>query len=56
MKPSKVTNEIDENKQNEEYEAKKSRATRHLILIRHGQYNTGGKTDAERILTDLGES
>lgn len=29
-------------------------ATRHLILIRHGQYNTNGDTDKERILTELG--
>jgi serine/threonine-protein phosphatase PGAM5 len=29
-------------------------ATRHLILIRHGQYNLEGKTDEERILTTLG--
>lgn len=27
---------------------------RHLILIRHGQYNLNGPTDKERILTDLG--
>ena len=29
------------------------KATRHLILVRHGQYNHG-KTDEERTLTDLG--
>jgi len=29
-------------------------ATRHLILIRHGQYNLEGKTDDERRLTTLG--
>jgi len=29
-------------------------ASRHLILIRHGQYNLDGETDAERILTTLG--
>ena len=27
---------------------------RHLILIRHGQYNLQGKEDSERYLTDLG--
>ncbi|XP_011673375.1 serine/threonine-protein phosphatase PGAM5, mitochondrial-like isoform X2 [Strongylocentrotus purpuratus] len=32
----------------------KPTATRHLILIRHGQYNTDGITDDERILTALG--
>jgi len=29
-------------------------ASRHLILIRHGQYNLSGTTDSERYLTDLG--
>jgi len=29
-------------------------ATRHILLIRHGQYNLAGKTDQERYLTDLG--
>lgn len=29
-------------------------ATRHIILIRHGQYNLQGSSDKERILTDLG--
>ena len=33
---------------------KKVTASRHLILIRHGQYNLDGETDAERYLTDLG--
>ncbi|XP_041456139.1 serine/threonine-protein phosphatase PGAM5, mitochondrial-like isoform X1 [Lytechinus variegatus] len=32
----------------------KPTATRHLILIRHGQYNTDGITDDVRILTALG--
>lgn len=29
-------------------------ATRHIILVRHGQYNLDGTTDKERYLTDLG--
>lgn len=29
-------------------------ATRHLILVRHGQYNLKGKSDEERFLTSLG--
>lgn len=29
-------------------------ATRHLILIRHGQYNLSGKNDLEKSLTTLG--
>lgn len=54
VKPATINNESDENKRNEEYETKKPKATRHLILIRHGQYNTGGKTDSDRVLTELG--
>ena len=33
----------------------KPTATRHIILIRHGQYNLNGKTDAEKYLTTLGK-
>uniref|UniRef100_A0A0A9Y1W7 Serine/threonine-protein phosphatase PGAM5, mitochondrial n=1 Tax=Lygus hesperus TaxID=30085 RepID=A0A0A9Y1W7_LYGHE len=33
---------------------KSSKACRHLILIRHGQYNLMGKEDKERMLTPLG--
>ena len=36
-------------------EKKKSKAIRHIILIRHGQYNLDGATDKERVLTKLGE-
>lgn len=32
----------------------KSKAKRHVILIRHGQYETDGKTDSARCLTELG--
>ena len=32
----------------------KPTATRHILLIRHGQYNLKGKTDEERHLTELG--
>ena len=34
----------------------KSRASRHLILIRHGQYNLSGSSDQERSLTSLGRT
>ncbi|XP_073976389.1 serine/threonine-protein phosphatase PGAM5, mitochondrial-like isoform X2 [Rhodnius prolixus] len=34
----------------------KSRCIRHIILIRHGQYNLSGETDQERCLTELGKS
>lgn len=32
----------------------KATATRHIFLIRHGQYNLKGETDADRVLTPLG--
>lgn len=35
-------------------DAPKPTATRHYILIRHGQYNLKGATDSEKILTSLG--
>ncbi|XP_039751861.1 serine/threonine-protein phosphatase Pgam5, mitochondrial-like isoform X2 [Pararge aegeria] len=44
----------DENRYNEQLEKAKSKAVRHLILIRHGQYHLDGATDKQRILTDLG--
>lgn len=50
----KIRNETDENKYNEMQAAKKSKAVRHLLLIRHGQYNLSGETDSDRVLTDLG--
>lgn len=45
----------EENKQNEKLESVKPKATRHLLLIRHGQYNLNGKSDVERYLTELGK-
>lgn len=50
---SKATPE-DENKYNERLEAVKPTAVRHLILIRHGQYNLDGATDSDRFLTEVG--
>jgi len=41
-------------KREEKLEKAKAIATRHLILVRHGQYNLSGKTDEERHLTELG--
>lgn len=43
-----------ENVHNEKLEKHKPKAIRHLLLIRHGQYNLDGATDKERILTELG--
>ncbi|XP_028852122.1 serine/threonine-protein phosphatase PGAM5, mitochondrial isoform X2 [Denticeps clupeoides] len=37
-----------------EVENSKPRATRHIFLIRHSQYNLNGSEDKERILTPLG--
>lgn len=42
------TNEVDSNET-----TKRPKATRHLIFVRHGQYNYG-KTDEDRTLTDIG--
>ena len=36
--------------------ASRPRASRHLILVRHGQYNLDGETDTQRYLTTLGRS
>lgn len=44
----------DENKFNEKIESVKPSAVRHLILVRHGQYNLDGASDAERFLTKVG--
>ncbi|PSN51355.1 Serine/threonine-protein phosphatase Pgam5 [Blattella germanica] len=47
-------NGTDENKYNEALKKAKPKAVRHLLLIRHGQYNLSGRIDEERKLTDLG--
>lgn len=56
VKPLKghFRDEKEENTYNEKLERAKAVATRHLILIRHGQYNLKGETDSERTLTALG--
>lgn len=43
-----------ENKFNEKLESAKSKSVRHLILVRHGQYNLDGAKDADRYLTEVG--
>ncbi|KAG5680872.1 hypothetical protein PVAND_010353 [Polypedilum vanderplanki] len=43
-----------ENEYNEKLEKLKPKASRHFLLIRHGQYNLNGLTDKERVLTKLG--
>ncbi|XP_021370452.1 serine/threonine-protein phosphatase PGAM5, mitochondrial-like isoform X2 [Mizuhopecten yessoensis] len=57
VKPSKNKNSSDEkDAKYAENELKKNTptATRHLLLIRHGQYNTDGEEDNQRYLTELG--
>jgi len=44
----------DQNNNLENNSKKVPTASRHLILIRHGQYNLAGNSDSERYLTDLG--
>lgn len=51
----KEINEINNNLMNEELEKVIPTATRHIIMIRHGQYHLGGETDKQRILTELGK-
>ena len=41
---------------NKEGNSKRAKATRHLIFVRHGQYNSGKKHDEDKTLTDLGRS
>lgn len=47
-----INNNLVEGTDIEKYKAS---ATRHIFLIRHGQYNTDGRNDSERILTELGK-
>lgn len=44
----------EEDKVSEGVKSQKPCATRHLIFIRHGQYNLDGANDEERYLTKLG--
>jgi len=41
-------------KYNKQIKSQISGATRHIFLIRHGQYNLSGETDGDRKLTELG--
>lgn len=53
-RPKRSTSAEEDNKYNEKLEKAKSKAVRHLFLIRHGQYHIDGVTDKDRTLTDLG--
>lgn len=52
----KVSDAKDENETNVALERATPKVSRHIILIRHGQYNMKGETDDERYLTKLGRS
>ncbi|XP_067121330.1 serine/threonine-protein phosphatase PGAM5, mitochondrial-like [Centruroides vittatus] len=54
VNPPKNLSAEEENRYNESLEQARSRATRHLFLIRHGQYVKEGNSDYDRVLTDLG--
>ncbi|XP_075424708.1 serine/threonine-protein phosphatase PGAM5, mitochondrial isoform X1 [Ascaphus truei] len=50
----KVNTETGEEELGLQLSKHKAKATRHIFLIRHSQYNLEGRTDAERTLTSLG--
>ncbi|XP_050410406.1 serine/threonine-protein phosphatase PGAM5, mitochondrial-like [Patella vulgata] len=54
VKPVKDENNNDVN--DEDVKKQTPTATRHIILIRHGQYNLHAKTQKEKYLTDLGRT
>lgn len=49
-----LTDPAVQNRFNEKLDKKRSRVVRHLVLVRHGQYNMEGRTDLERYLTEKG--
>ncbi|XP_067910749.1 serine/threonine-protein phosphatase PGAM5, mitochondrial isoform X2 [Heterodontus francisci] len=53
IKPNKKNKEESEDLSTQ-LENHKVKATRHILLIRHSQYNLSASTDKERILTSLG--
>nr|XP_019532781.1 serine/threonine-protein phosphatase Pgam5, mitochondrial-like isoform X2 [Aedes albopictus] len=55
VKPvSDLSDPAAQNRFNEKLDKKRSRVVRHLILVRHGQYNMDGRSDLERYLTEKG--
>lgn len=60
MKPPKFKGDVNNNVNcngtyEERLEKVRPTASRHLIFIRHGQYNLEGPSDTERHLTELGK-
>lgn len=45
-----------QNEHNEKLDKHRSKAVRHIFLIRHGQYVLNGLTDKDRVLTELGRT
>uniref|UniRef100_A0A7G3AY73 Serine/threonine-protein phosphatase PGAM5, mitochondrial n=1 Tax=Lutzomyia longipalpis TaxID=7200 RepID=A0A7G3AY73_LUTLO len=55
VKPlKKDVDATEENKYNDKLEKATPKAIRHLILIRHGQYNQSGESDSKHYLTEIG--
>lgn len=54
VKPVDSNKPEHQNNYDKKIESQKSCATRHIFLIRHGQYNISGETDEDRKLTELG--
>lgn len=54
IKPVGSDDPVKQNEYNEKVKNARSKAYRHIILIRHGQYNLSGRNDQERVLTALG--
>ncbi|GAB0098506.1 Serine/threonine-protein phosphatase Pgam5, mitochondrial [Sergentomyia squamirostris] len=55
VKPLKKDSDpTEDNKYNEKLEKATPKAIRHLILIRHGQYNQSGDLDSKHYLTEVG--
>lgn len=55
MTHPKFSRDENNNKLSNEIEANRATTVRHLILIRHGQYNVNGQRDEDRVLTKLGK-
>ncbi|XP_044260111.1 serine/threonine-protein phosphatase Pgam5, mitochondrial-like isoform X1 [Tribolium madens] len=51
----KYSKDENNNQIHSEIEVNKAKSVRHLILIRHGQYNVNGQFDEDRTLTKLGK-
>lgn len=55
VRPIKNDTPQEQNRYNNELEKMRVKATRHIVLIRHGQYLDDGKHDRDHHLTELGK-